>query len=303
LRTTIDEQYVVSSAGRQFALVVLFLAAVACTEQEPGADSLVETPAQDVAKVKWRLPSALREISGLALTPDGRLFGVDDEQAVIYQIDFSTGKLVKAFAVGKPVLRGDFEGIAYLNESLFLVNSNGVIFKIREGADGDRVAYEEIRTGLGKQCEIEGLAQDPVAGTLLLVCKKVRKKADISTLSVFTWRPGENRVDPDERIELPVNEILVSLNTREFNPSGIAVDPSTGSIIIVAARQHAMVSIDRYGGFVGAMPLTPAKWHRQAEGIEVSLAAQLIIADEGGKSRARLTVYDKFHDYIGYNNE
>jgi hypothetical protein len=33
------------------------------------------------------------------------------------------------------------------------------------------------------------------------------------------------------------------------------------------------------------------------------MAAQLIIADEGGKSRARLTVYDKFHDYMSDNNE
>jgi uncharacterized protein YjiK len=156
---------------------------------------------------------------------------------------------------------------------------------------------------LGKQCEIEGLAQDPVAGYLLLVCKKVRKKADISTLSVFIWRPGEDHVDPDERIELPVTEILASLGTDDFNPSGIVVDPSTGSIFIVAARQHAVVSIDRQGGFVGAMLLSPAKWHRQAEGIEMSMAAQLIIADEGGKSRARLTVYDKFHDYMSDNNE
>jgi uncharacterized protein YjiK len=293
----------VNSVCRQSALVFLLLIGAACTKQEPVANSLDQTPSVDVPGVKWKLPSQLREISGLALTPDGRLFGVDDEQAVIYQIDFTTGQLVKAFAVGKPVLRGDFEGIAYLNESLFLVTSNGVIFKVREGANGDRVAHEKIRTGLGKQCEIEGLAQDPVAGYLLLVCKKVRKKADISTLSVFIWRPGEDHVDPDERIELPVTEILASLGTDDFNPSGIVVDPSTGSIFIVAARQHAVVSIDRQGGFVGAMLLSPAKWHRQAEGIEMSMAAQLIIADEGGKSRARLTVYDKFHDYMSDNNE
>ncbi len=245
----------------------------------------------------------MREISGLALTPGGQLFAVDDEQAVIYEIDLSSGRLVMAFAVGKPILRGDFEGIAYLEEHLFLVTSDGILFKFRAGGDGDRVVYEKIDTGLGKQCEIEGLAQDPELSQLLLVCKKVRKKADISKLSVFVWTAGDTEVDLNARIELPTEKILEKIETSEFNPSGIVIDPTTGNILIVAARQHALVSMDRQGSFVGAMMLSPAKWHRQAEGLEASASAQLIVADEGGKSRARLTVYDKFHAHMNENSE
>jgi len=284
------------------ALVLLPLLA-ACTEQNELAGELAQIVAVDTALSKWKLPSRMREISGLALTPGGQLFAVDDEQAVIYELDFSTGRLLQAFAVGNPVLRGDFEGIAYLDEHLFLVTSNGILFKVRVGDDGDRVAYQKIDTGLGRQCEIEGLAQDPQRGNLLLACKKVRKKADISKLSVFVWTAGDTSVDLKARIEVPMEKILAELETPAFNPSGIVVDPVTGNLLIIAARQHALISMDRQGNFVGAMMLSPAKWHRQAEGVEASAMAQLIVADEGGKSRARLTVYDKFHARLNENIE
>ena len=52
-----------------------------------------------------RLPRRLREISGLAVTSDGRLFGHDDERAVIYEIDVEGGQIVKSFAIGDPPRR------------------------------------------------------------------------------------------------------------------------------------------------------------------------------------------------------
>ena len=61
---------------------------------------------------RWYLPDRLHEVSALAMTADRELFAVDDEQAVIYQIDYTSGRLVKAFALGRPVERGDFEGLA-----------------------------------------------------------------------------------------------------------------------------------------------------------------------------------------------
>ena len=53
----------------------------------------------------WRLPDGLREISGLALTDDQRLLAVDDEVAVIHEIDFEAGQVVKTFSLGSPALR------------------------------------------------------------------------------------------------------------------------------------------------------------------------------------------------------
>ena len=56
------------------------------------------------------LPGVLAEVSGIAYTKDGRLLAQGDESAVIYQVDFPSGRVVKRFAIGDaggPLL-GDF---------------------------------------------------------------------------------------------------------------------------------------------------------------------------------------------------
>lgn len=289
--------------GYRCIIVLLLVSNSACAEEQNSTGGAAQTSLAGQGRSQWQLPKRLREISGLALTPDGRLFAVDDEQAVIYQIDYTNGRLIKAFAVGKPVLRGDFEGIAYLGESLYLVTSDGMLLQVDEGDDGARVAHRKMDTGLGEQCEIEGLAQDPANGRLLLICKDVHKKADVEVLSIYAWHPGSRGVDINDRLELPVDEILASIQTDDFHPSGIVVDPSSGSILIVAARQRAVIRLDQKGSFVSAIMLSPAKWHRQAEGIEITASGQLIISDEGGQSRARLTVYDSPGMKTNTNND
>ena len=119
---------------------------------------------------QWALPDSLREISGLALTGDDRLLAVNDEEAIVYEIDYDDGRLVKAFALGEPTLRGDFEGIAVLGGRVWLMTSDGVLYVADEGGDGERVAYQRYVTKLGDKCELEGLAEIQVRGTLALLC-------------------------------------------------------------------------------------------------------------------------------------
>ncbi|HSH75825.1 MAG TPA: hypothetical protein VLA09_09090, partial [Longimicrobiales bacterium] len=75
---------------------------------------------------RFDLPGRLDEISGLAVTTDGRLFGHDDERAVVHEIDPGAGAVEKRFSLGDPPLRGDFEGIAVVGERFFMVTSGGL---------------------------------------------------------------------------------------------------------------------------------------------------------------------------------
>jgi len=275
--------------ARRLCLVLLtLLGSVACSEQSVSGSVPIEN-AKSTQFQQWKLPSRLKEISGLALSPDGRLFSVDDEEAVIYEIDYSKGKIVKEFALGKPVLQGDFEGIAYLNDRLLLITSDGLLYSAVEGQDGQHVSYEKIDTELGEECEIEGLAQDPDQARLLIVCKKMHDDDD--GLAIFVWQLGDGHGKNDGRIKLPVNDILAQLETGKVHPSGIAIDPHSGSLYIIAARQRALIELDSEGGFISAGKLPHKKRHRQPEGVEISLAGELIISDEGDGSRARLAVY------------
>jgi uncharacterized protein YjiK len=239
---------------------------------------------------QWRLPDKLNEISGLALTGDGRLLAVTDESAIVYELDPFEGRLVKAFALGEPTVRGDFEGIAWSAERVWLVTSDGAIYESAEGRDGERMAFQKYPTGLGERCEIEGLAYRGVDAMLLILCKKIKKKAGLEGLAIFAWSTSSRSTAPEQTLALPDRDIAAALRTNRFNPSGIAIAEPDGHLLIVAARQHAVIELDATGKLVATRVL-PLGVHRQAEGIEILPSGDILIADEGGGHKARLAIY------------
>ena len=277
--------------SRTPALLFIVIFSIRCV---PAADSEIALSGLNVQAqplYQWRLPPQLREISALAMTEDRHLFAVDDETAVVHQIDYVNGQLVKSFGLGKPAERADFEGLASVGNTFYLMTSAAVLYIAPEGGDGDHVSFRKRDTGLGDECEFEGLAYEPEGSRLLLLCKAVRRKAATETLSIFTWDLSSGEIDPQRTIELPVGDIAARLQTSDLHPSGIAVHPADGSLLIVAARQRALFRLRANGSFVDATQLPGKNRHPQAEGIEFGPDGLLFVADEGGKGRARLTVY------------
>ena len=83
------------------------LTMLVCSAAIADAYSLLDKYSLDAdSMMQWRLPDRLNEISGLAMTPSGRLLAVDDEVAIIYELDYDDGGIVKKFALGKPVVKG-----------------------------------------------------------------------------------------------------------------------------------------------------------------------------------------------------
>ena len=245
---------------------------------------------------QWKLPRRLKEISGLALTPDDRLFAVDDEQAVIYEIDYRQGKTIKTFALGSPITHADFEGIAYLDEMFYLVTSSGLVYVAPEGENDERVDFEVYQTGLGRFCEIEGLTAAIDSGTLLLACKKSRGKTKPPKFSIFFWSPASGRVLHDREIVIPKKEISNKIGEKQIRPSGIVIDPLTGHLFGIAGPQRAIFELAPNGELIDAIILPLADRHRQPEGIEITQDGKLVITDEGGKKKARLSVYSPGHN-------
>ena len=93
-----------------------------------------------------RLDKALREISGIAFTGDGRLLAHGDEHGLVWQLDPTSGKVLKRFGLGRAghVLKGDFEDIQVVNGRVFLVTSGGEIVAGSEGAEGAVVSTSNV---------------------------------------------------------------------------------------------------------------------------------------------------------------
>lgn len=237
------------------------------------------------------LPAALVEVSGLATTPDGRLFAHNDERGVIYQVDPGTGATIKAFSVGFPPVSGDFEGIAIVNDRFFLATSGGRLLEFREGAPGTTVDFRRYETGLGSRCEMEGLAFDPVDEALLMPCKTTRAPELEGYLVVFSVPLSSMRPELMPRVFLPLADLDDNGLGKNFHPAAIEVHPETGSFLLVAAREEALLEVTRYGEILATKELK-RKRHPQPEGLAFIPGGVLVLADEGQDGPGALTRYN-----------
>jgi uncharacterized protein YjiK len=258
----------------------------ACSEDDvPFAIGGYRYPADGLTQ--WALPRELREVSGLTLDAEGRLFAHADEAAIVFELDYRAGRAVRRFTLGDPPRPGDFEGIAWAGDRLFLVTSDGDLLEAEAAADGGHADYRLHRTGLGRRCEIEGLDYDDERRLLLMACKTAREKGLKQRLAVLAWSLDSLAAAPEHDIVTP----LSGTGGTRMNPSGLTRSPGNGHLILTAARQHALIELSADGSVVRSFELPRRDEHPQMEGIALTPAGDLLIADEGQGKRGRLSVY------------
>lgn len=241
-------------------------------------------PAREAPIARWLLPHGLEEVSGLALTADGRLLAHGDELGQVFEIDYRHGVAVKQFALGRPVARADFEGITVVGDTVVLLASNGTLYLFREGVNDARVEYTVHDTKLGRECEFEGVAFDPALGALLLACKNVRSQSLRDSLVIFRWRLRHGNGPRVSKLTAPLERVIGSNGWDGLHPSDITIDPFNGNYVIIASRENALVEITPRGDVSFAHPLPGT--HAQPEGVAITRDSILIVSDEASRGRS-----------------
>ena len=220
---------------------------------------------------RWLLGPELAEVSGLALTPDGRLFAHADEASRVFEIDYRRGTVVKQFWVGKESLRADFEGITFAGDRFFMITSKGLLYEFPEGADKERVAF------------------DSTANSLLLACKNVGEKQLRGNLVVYRYTLGDSVGTSPSELSIPMADAIGKNGWKQFRPTDITVDPWTGNYVMVAAQEKGILQVTPAGAVVFSRPLAGS--HPQAEGVAITRDSILIVADEGAGQAGAITLY------------
>lgn len=251
-----------------------------------------DTVSPETPVLRWILPDRLAELSGLTLTTDQRLFTHGDEFGKVYEIDYRRGVIVKEFSLGPPLVMDDFEAIAAVGDTLFMLTDRGVLYRFAEGADGDGVPYSMIDTGLGATCQFEGMAFDSSASRLVLACKNVEDGGRNDTTMFFLWpldRDSASVGQPLESIRVSSAAIIGTLGWPKVEPSDITVDPRSGNYVVVASGQKGIFEITPTGEVVYSRQLPTA--HAQPEGLAITRDNLLLISDEANTGPAVLTAY------------
>ena len=241
--------------------------------------------APDARLAQWVLPHYLHEISGLAITSDGRMLTHGDQRGRVFEIDYRRGIVVKEFQLGheaQPV-KGDFEGIAVAGDAVFLLESNGKLYEFHEGANGESVDFTIHDTALGKTCEFESVAFAQAINSLLLACKTVHDRTLKDSLVIFRWKLQGDSATRLSRLTVPLKSVIGANPWKGLHPSDITIDPINGNYVLIASREQAFFEITPAGKLVFARPL-PGE-HPQAEGIAITGDGILIISDEGGNAK------------------
>ena len=252
----------------------------------------------------WQLPAELREISGLAFSGDSTLAAVQDEDAKIYLLSSSSGKLLNVYNFGK---KGDYEGITMVGSTAWAVKSNGELFRVEQFSEA-RPVVTKYTTPLSAANNVEGLVYDRETNSLLLACKgkpglkNGEKYEGFKAIYSFGLDELKLNTTPKYLIDLSVIEAFRSQGTiREFyikttkksglisdalffEPSGIAIHPQNNHLYVISHTAKLLLVLNREGEIIHIQRLDPSLFN-QPEGICFSPDGTLFISNEGGKGQ------------------
>ena len=261
----------------------------------------------------WQLPAELREISGLSYFGDSTIAAIQDEDARIYLLSSSLGKLLNVYDFGG---KGDFEGIKIVGSTAWALKSNGELFRVEQFRQA-RPMVTKYSTPLSAANNAEGLAYDSETNSLLIACKgkpglKKGEKYE-GFKAIYSFGLDELSLDtkPKYLIDLSVIEEFRSQGAiREFyikttkktglisdalffEPSGIAIHPKSKHLFVISHTAKLLLVLNREGEILDIQKLNPTLFN-QPEGICFSPDGTLYISNEGGKGQGSILKFKAF---------
>jgi len=239
---------------------------------------------------KWVLPDELLEVSGIVKLDSNKMLAIEDLHAKLYVLTLDNGKAVIADTISfhkTAKEKFDIEDLALVGDTAYALWSHGDIFKIKDWKKTRQVS--EIKTGLDKKNNTEGLAYDPVTGNLLIACKDESGEGDEkkSTRSVFEYdlRSNSLKQAPFLLIE------KISGDKVKFYPSAIAVHPVTHDIYVLSSKDTKCIAQFSHDGKLIAFDYLDKDILLQPEGLCFDATGNLYISTEG-KNGASPYIYE-----------
>jgi len=271
-------------------IFLLIITALGCDKPSKETDpSLSGYKFNSDGNVVIYLPENLNEVSGLAFLEDNYLLTHDDELGKVFKINITDGKILAEYSIGEKELEKDFEGIAVVRDSVYMVTSSGVIYKFSLTGENGKIGFEKIKSTLTSKNNVEGLCYDEKTNSLLLACKDDPGMGYKKHRAVYKFMLSQMKFVEEPFLLFSLKQLKDEYNIEDFSPSGVEVNPVSGNYFIISANPEVILEADRQGNLIGAVKLND-KNHNQPEGITFLKDGTMVLADESNGKKAKLTI-------------
>ncbi len=244
------------------------------------------------AAESFTLATPLKEISGLTFSEKNRLYANNDEQGVIFEINPVDGSILRTIELASFTGENDFEGIAAANGYLYIVNSSGQIYGIREDVNGTSAPFQSFPTPLNQKYDIEGLCFHPASNSLLLACKEFSGKGLSDYKTVYAYDLQKKELLPEPFLKISIEEMKKKGGSKNFAISAIEYSKFTNTFFLLGGKSFELMEVSPKGEVLGIISLS-SKVHRQPEGLTFLEGRTLLISDEAAGKTPTMTKYKR----------
>lgn len=236
------------------------------------------------------LPNELYEISGITVDDDGNFFGHNDEEGIVYQIDFHSGKILNRIRISEEIIHTDFEDISFVDGKFYLLTSNGNIYSFQQNRND--FSYKIFETGLSEKFNCEGMMYEKKTNSFLIACKDFSGKKLNGFRAVYKFSLQTKKLSSKPFLLIDLRKLKEQFGVSQFHPSAIAYNESSDSYFILSAKgKPAILEISNDSKIIDAI-LLDTKNHPKSEGI-LFYQEKLFISDEGVNLPAQISIYSK----------
>lgn len=259
--------------------------------------SISEKTGYDLNKPKstFILPDTLREISGITRIDDNTIACIQDENGILFIYDITKNSIKEQYKFN---IDGDYEGITRVNNSIYILRSDGVLFEINDYKNKEYKLLKFI-TGIPSGNN-EGLCYDEDDNRLLIASKgKINESDKYKNLrTIYSFDLDTKKLSHQPVLSFNVREIenyAKKLNihlpskinnkgelqeqTLKLNTSEIAIHPFSKKLYLLSAVDHLLFVFDMDGTIEDMVSLDP-RLFRKAEGITFLTNGDMLISNE-----------------------
>lgn len=243
------------------------------------------------------LPKDLKEISGLeAWKAEDEVLAIQDEDGILFILNTNTGHVKTRLPFGKD---RDYEGVARKGDDIYVLERDGDIHHISYKEGEEAYKSDKLESSFSYRNDTEGIGLDPVTGHLLIVPKEKELNRDNEGMhqhGIYGFNLGDSMLVSDPLFyvdELKVGEVVYGKTSRyHFKPSGVAVDPVSKDIYVLASVGKILIVINRQSE-IKHIELLKEKVFRQPEGLTFNDAGDLFISSEGKSGKGIVATFKR----------